>query len=280
MLKKAVFTIGDYPKAYIGYTSGRLWNGWATPFFEKAEADKVAEGFNECAEFPMQYDPIYDQFYILDTETDELEKWEGTDYTTTEGIKHLYGIGAYCWVWDAEEIKPIAEGIADLFLDYDHEIAEEFIAEQLKYFNKLRSVTEILRADETAEIKMQKLREELIVMERGQIIAVDGHLYEYVEFNETIKMHKVAVVEIDEDGNLTATHSAWYFTTQQLENAEVHFTKPQWYGIVEFFIRQDYDLTEEEINDATEDIVGREFAYGRPKTIEELQKHIAVYLNR
>lgn len=163
MLKKAVFTIGEYPKAYIGYTKGDDWNGWATPFFEKAEADKVAEGFNECAEFPMQYDEVYDQFYILDTEADELEKWEGNDYPTTEGIKHLYGIGAYCWVWDEEEIKPIAEGIADLFLDYDHEIAEEFIAEQLKDFNKLRSATEILRADEWAEIKMQKLRRELMM---------------------------------------------------------------------------------------------------------------------
>ena len=59
-MHKAVFTIGEYPKAYIGYTSGRLWNGWATPAFELAEAKRVAEGFNECAEFPIQYDEIYD----------------------------------------------------------------------------------------------------------------------------------------------------------------------------------------------------------------------------
>ena len=59
-MKKAVFTIGEYPKAYIGYTSGKLWNGWATPAFELTEAKRVAEGFNETAEYPMQYDEIYD----------------------------------------------------------------------------------------------------------------------------------------------------------------------------------------------------------------------------
>ena len=68
-MRKAVFTIGEESKAYIGYTSGKLWNGWATPYFEFEEAKRVAEGFNECAEYPMEYDEVYDQFYILDTET-------------------------------------------------------------------------------------------------------------------------------------------------------------------------------------------------------------------
>ena len=121
-MHKAVFTIGEYPKAYIGYTAGRLWNGWATPYFELAEAKRVAEGFNECAESPMLYDEVYDQFYILDKESGELEKWQGTDYTTDEGIKHLYGIGAYSWVWDKEtdrDIKYLAEGIEDFIYEYD-----------------------------------------------------------------------------------------------------------------------------------------------------------------
>lgn len=280
MLKKTVFTIGDEPKAYIGYTSGRLWNGWATPFFEKVEADKVAEEFNKCAEYPMQYDKVYDQFYILDTDTEELEKWEGTDHPTDEGIKHLYGIGAYSWVWDAEEIKPVAEGIADLFLDYEYEIAKEFVTEQLKDVSKLRLATELLRADETAEIKMQKLREELIILQRGQIIAVNGILHEYVEFNETIKMHKVAVVEIDEDGILTSTHSPWYFTTEELKNNEVHFTTKQWCGIVRMLINEQYVLTEEGIDDAVNDIVCREFAILGEPTLEELYQRIEDYMDR
>jgi hypothetical protein len=119
---KAVFTIGEYPKAYIGYTSGRLWNGWATPYFELEEAKRVAEGFNECAENPMQYDEVYDQFYILDKESGELEKWVGEDIQTTEGIKHLYGIGAYSWVWDEateEDCNFLTDVIEDFIYEFD-----------------------------------------------------------------------------------------------------------------------------------------------------------------
>lgn len=121
-MHKAVFTIGEEPQAYIGYTSGKRWNGWATPHFELEEAKRVAEGFNKCAEYPMQYDNIYDQFYILDTETKELETWKGTDIPTAEGIKKLYGIGAYSWVWDEatdQDCKWLAEGIEDFLWEYD-----------------------------------------------------------------------------------------------------------------------------------------------------------------
>ena len=122
-------------------------------------------------------------------------------------------------------------------------------------------------------------------MKQGDLIAVNGNLYEYggieeAEYTKDLKWHKVYVIDIDEEGILTSTGITWHITTEELKNNEIHFTKPQWYGIVECFIRQDYDLTEEEINDAVEDIVGREFAYGRPKTIEELQKHIAIYMDR
>ena len=150
-MKKAVFTIDEYPKAYIGYTSGKLWNGFATPYFEKDEAIRVAEGFNGCAEFPMQYDEIYDQFYILNTETTELETWKGTDMPTENGIKHLYGIGAYSWVWDRvtdHYIYCLAQGIEDFLWEYDTyeywncfglEWNRESIVEQIK--NQLKELT-------------------------------------------------------------------------------------------------------------------------------------------
>ena len=118
-MKKAVFTIDCYPKAYIGYTSGRLWNGWATPAFELAEAKRVADGFNECAEYPITYDEIHDQFYILDIESGELETWQGIDVPTTEGIKHLYGIGAYSWIWDEANHYYLAQEIEDFIWEYD-----------------------------------------------------------------------------------------------------------------------------------------------------------------
>ena len=92
---KKVFTIDGFDHVYIGYTSGRRWNGWATPHFEFAEALEIMHEYNKCSDdILMQYDKVYDQFYILDKESDEFEVWKGKDYNTTEGIKHLYGIGA------------------------------------------------------------------------------------------------------------------------------------------------------------------------------------------
>lgn len=156
MLRKTVFTIGDEPKAYIGFTEGRLWNGWATPYFEKAEADKVMEEFNKCAEYPMQYDEVYDQFYILDTETEELEKWEGIEIQTAEGFKHVYGIGAYSWVWDEandQDIDFLAERIEDFVYEYDtynyrdegidREETIKSIANQLKELTIFQKVYEV-----------------------------------------------------------------------------------------------------------------------------------------
>lgn len=163
-MHKAVFTIGEYPKAYIGYTSGRLWNGWATPAFELAEAKRVAEGFNECAEFPLQYDEVYDQFYILDTETSDLETWKGIDIQTPDGIKHLYGIGAYSWVWDEatdRDSNYLAEWVEDFIYEFDtyeandqyanREEMVEAIKNQLKELTTFQQVYEIWHNEELSE---------------------------------------------------------------------------------------------------------------------------------
>lgn len=121
---------------------------------------------------------------------------------------------------------------------------------------------------------------------QGQIICINGNLFEYEGIEDALytrgmKFHKVYEIDVDEEGRLTSIGSTWYFNEEELANNRIEFTKDQWYGIVEHFIRQDYEhLTEEDIKTATEDIVGREFAYGRPKTIEELEKQIAIYLNR
>jgi hypothetical protein len=176
-MKKAVFTIGEEPKAYIGYTSGRLWNGWATPYFELEEAKRVAEGFNECAEYSMQYDEVYDQFYVLDMVTKELEKWKGEDIHTEEGIKHLYGIGAYSWVWDEatdQDCKWLAEGIEDFIYEYDtygyrdvgidrEELVEE-IKEQLKELTTFQQVYELYHNEDlSSDERFDKLSKLLTV---------------------------------------------------------------------------------------------------------------------
>ena len=127
---------------------------------------------------------------------------------------------------------------------------------------------------------------EEIKVKQGQLIAVNGAIYEYGEiesglYTKNLKLHKVYDVEIDEDGILTATYNSWYFTDEELTEGidKIQLTAKQWRGVVEFFLRQDYDLAEDEVVKATEDIVSRCFAYGIPK-FHELENYIADYLKR
>ena len=169
---KKVFTIDGFDHVYIGYTSGRRWNGWATPHFEFAEALEVMHEYNECSdEILMEYDKMYDQFYKLDKDSGELETWKGEYYNTTEGIKHFYGIGAYSWVWDDitdYDIENIALRIEDFIWEFDtyHYQDEcidrmqtvETIQKQLKEFNTLKQAIKIFYNDDlTEELKFEKL---------------------------------------------------------------------------------------------------------------------------
>ena len=118
-------------------------------------------------------------------------------------------------------------------------------------------------------------------MNQGTLVAVNGKIYEYVEFDEHLDCHRLSEIEIDEEGYLTATYAVCYMADDEFSFSEDgEFTKDQWYGIVAHFIREgNFDLNEEEIEDATEDIVERCFVYGIPK-IHELTDYIAEYMNR
>lgn len=119
-------------------------------------------------------------------------------------------------------------------------------------------------------------------MNRGQLIAVNGNIYEYVKYDEVAKVHLVSEVEIDCDGILTSTHILSYFYPEQLAEGKnkIDLTAQQWLGLVGHLIRQDYDLTEEEIENAAEDIVCRCFSITRIPVVEELPNYIAEYMNR
>lgn len=169
---KCVFTIGDYENAYVGYTDGSKWNGWATPYFTYLTALEVMYDYNEdVGEEIMKYDPIYDQFYILDKESGELEVWKSKQYATEEGIVCLYGIGAYSWVWDEitdYDIDNIARGIEDFlweFNPYEHrdqydsrEELTEKIKSQLKELNTLKDTIMLFYCNSlTEELKYYRL---------------------------------------------------------------------------------------------------------------------------
>ena len=121
-MKKTLFTIENNTTSYIGYTSGRLWNGWATPYFEFAEALQIMAYYNNNSDTSMEYSSETDCFCIAETEYTDGVIWKGENIQTEEGIKHLYGIGAYYWIWEAidfDDIKYLAEAIDEFIYDYD-----------------------------------------------------------------------------------------------------------------------------------------------------------------
>ena len=166
---KTIFTIEGVAPAYIGYTSGRLWNGWATPFFELSEALALMTEHNKYRDNPMHYDEGIDAFCIAETEYTDEAIWEGIDYQTAEGIKHLYGIGAYCWMWDAVEDRSIAQQTEEFIYyhdtynywdEYDNRREETVntIAEQLKNIDTFYNIVCIMRDEElSAEARFEKL---------------------------------------------------------------------------------------------------------------------------
>ena len=124
-------------------------------------------------------------------------------------------------------------------------------------------------------------------MKQGDLIAVNGNIYEYSGYDKDAKLHMVYEVEIDEDGILTATYVERVFTDEELKNNKINLTEKQWIGMVEYLLRNDYawskvlyNLTEEEIKDAAEDIVCREFAIIGVPLVEELSQRIETYMNR
>ena len=169
---KTIFTIDGIAPAYIGYTSGRLWNGWGTPNFEIAEALQVMADYNKNTDRPMWYDEETDSFRVAETEYADEEVWKGANIQTDDGIKHLYGIGAYCWVWDAVndgDRRYLAQQVEEFILDYDRynyldeyddkreDVVKEII-EQFQDLNIFHKAICIMRDEELeAEARFEKL---------------------------------------------------------------------------------------------------------------------------
>ena len=175
---KTIFTIDGIAPAYIGYTSGRLWNGWATPFFEVNEALQVMEDYNENSEHHMEYDDERDEFFVYEEEYDEFYRCKGQNLVTDDGIKHLYGIGAYCWVWDAVndgDRRYLAQQVEEFILYYDrYNYLDEYddrreevvngIIEQFQDLNIFHKAICIMRDEELDEdARFEKLGGILVI---------------------------------------------------------------------------------------------------------------------
>lgn len=137
-MRKSLFQIDDGP-IYIGYTNGDLWNGWATPYFTLEEAQKIQKEFSQGTDFPMLYDVNKDEFRIQ-YDDDEPYIWKGEDMQTAEGIKHLYGIGAYSHIWDEldeADKRYLAQNIGELISEYRDECDDEHIESIIAQFSDL-----------------------------------------------------------------------------------------------------------------------------------------------
>lgn len=171
-MRKSVFTVDGFADAYIGYTNGDRWNGWATPYFEKEEAIRVMQGFSKCVEETeqMTYDEANDMFVVWIEGYNDYDYWKGEDLQTEEGIKHLYGIGAYSWVWDNAKdfIHSTAQQIEDFLFEYDtYEHRDQYddryavvekIKEQLQDPNVLKEAIIILETEDlTEDARFEKL---------------------------------------------------------------------------------------------------------------------------
>jgi hypothetical protein len=86
--------------SFAGWHRGDNWNGWACPYFEKAEADRVlAEMGNgwEVAKFDAEKDAYV--FLSEGCREDEQDVFKGEDVEINGKKMHLYPVGAYCWIW-------------------------------------------------------------------------------------------------------------------------------------------------------------------------------------
>ena len=121
-MRKSVFTIDDNKLAYIGYTQGERWKHYDVPYFDIDTSIQIVNEFNTIAEYPIIYDDIYNQFYLYDEGNKEYEIYKGKEFKTAEGIKILYPIKGWYWLWEEfteSDIQTLAEGIEDWLWEFD-----------------------------------------------------------------------------------------------------------------------------------------------------------------
>lgn len=135
-MRKAKFGIDPSDEEFVGYTTGYLWNGWATPYFTKEVADEILKsnnqhyidnGMNKEGYYAV-YNAEKDQYEFYDPDLEEPDVFEGEYCETVDGRLHLYGIGAYYWIWDEiEEEKEMEYEMVYLTLDPEELMALGFV---------------------------------------------------------------------------------------------------------------------------------------------------------
>ena len=112
------------------------------------------------------------------------------------------------------------------------------------------------------------------------LIVIRGNLYSYWSWDDHLQMHKVEVVDIDEDGILTSTGIPEFFSEKEMEEGkEMELTYQQWVGLAKFFIRNSYFLEESECERGAEKVMEK-FLLSPVPLVEELPKFVRTYFEK
>lgn len=93
---RAVFEMDATKEKFEGWSDGRLWNGWAKPKFEFAEAMKIVA----TSKARGRYDAATDDFTTVISNGEE-EVWPAEMISLPDGgTVKVYPIGAGSWIWE------------------------------------------------------------------------------------------------------------------------------------------------------------------------------------
>ena len=97
---RARFSLMDSDELFSGWTDGSSWNGWAVPYFERLEAERLIRWLNDER---SRFDEQRKAFLTWSADGEE-ELWEATEIRISDGTTvHAYSIGGGSWCWDEVE---------------------------------------------------------------------------------------------------------------------------------------------------------------------------------
>jgi DNA (cytosine-5)-methyltransferase 1 len=106
MFHRATFVIDSIPDhQFQGFSDDDTWNGWACPYFEKAEAERILRA-SEANGFQWRFLPTRNAFEVILTRqgSDQApEFFAGVVIDIHGQPRTVYPIGAYSWIWETLE---------------------------------------------------------------------------------------------------------------------------------------------------------------------------------
>lgn len=86
-LQKGIFCIVEEDGCFEGYTTGKTWNGWVQPLFEKDTAEKVCAKYLGGQQAKTVYDRERNSFVVDDHELGMAYEYEGSPIKSTARSK-------------------------------------------------------------------------------------------------------------------------------------------------------------------------------------------------